>query len=92
MEPGSIEPISGSPVVAARPFLMRRGDIKVAMIASMELVGIVRVILIVLVVDARKAWEEGGIRICWIKKCGKARGHIDDHIGAIGAEWESKEG
>ena len=55
MEPGSIEPVSSSAIVAAGPFLMRRGDIKVAMIAGAKLVGIVCVVLIVLVVNTRKA-------------------------------------
>ena len=64
VEPGAIEPISGSTVGAASPFFMRECNIKISMIASMKMVNIVHIILIVLIVNSGKTWEEGRIQTC----------------------------
>ena len=61
VEPGSIEPVTGRTALTACPFLMRFGDRIGSMSAVVDLLSIISVILVVLVFDSRKCWEQGGI-------------------------------
>ena len=76
MEPRSIKPVTRRTAMSTGPFFMRVGDMERTVITSVDLIGVLSVILIVLVFDSRKTWKESGVHCIQVDVSDRTWGQI----------------